>query len=119
MVLRFAEVGVLELLLVIGSNSMEAGVAEWNVIVLEMLYNILRHVQPREVFILSEQQRQVCSFKHFMLDIPVFIRSLGPQRWKFKWEIKPSAGQGKDKSTPAAQRFTQSAQQIWRHICRP
>lgn len=57
--IRFAEVGILDLLLVIGSNSMEADVAEWNVIILEILYNILRHVRPRDVFALNEEQSEV------------------------------------------------------------
>ena len=34
----------------IASNSSETDASEWNVIVLEILYNILRNVSPKDVF---------------------------------------------------------------------
>ncbi|KAI8147994.1 timeless protein-domain-containing protein [Fennellomyces sp. T-0311] len=49
-VLRFCETGVMDLLLAIGSNSAEPDAAEWNVIVLEIFYNLLKNVSPKDVF---------------------------------------------------------------------
>ncbi|KAI9263284.1 timeless protein-domain-containing protein [Phascolomyces articulosus] len=48
--LRFCETGIMDLLLAIASNSSEPDASEWNVIVLEILYNILRNVSPKDVF---------------------------------------------------------------------
>ncbi|KAG2219453.1 hypothetical protein INT45_008101 [Circinella minor] len=49
-VLRFCETGIMDLLMAIASNSSETDASEWNVIVLEILYNILRNVSPKDVF---------------------------------------------------------------------
>ncbi|KAI9490959.1 timeless protein-domain-containing protein [Zychaea mexicana] len=49
-VLRFHETGIMDLLLAIASNSGEPDAAEWNVIVLEIMYNLLRNVSPKDVF---------------------------------------------------------------------
>lgn len=46
---------ILELLLTIASNTTnEADSGEWNVLVLEILYNIIKHVSPKDVFFYKE-----------------------------------------------------------------
>ena len=40
----------MDLLMAIASNSSETDASEWNVIVLEILYNTLRNVSPKDVF---------------------------------------------------------------------
>ncbi|KAI9322900.1 timeless protein-domain-containing protein [Dichotomocladium elegans] len=50
LLVRFCETELMDLLLVIASNSAEQDAAEWNVIVLEILYNLLQGVSAREVF---------------------------------------------------------------------
>ncbi|KAI7875662.1 timeless-domain-containing protein [Lichtheimia hyalospora FSU 10163] len=50
MLLRFCDAGILDLLLVIASNSNEPDSAEWNVIVLEVLYYLLHGVPVKDIF---------------------------------------------------------------------
>ncbi|KAI9268791.1 timeless protein-domain-containing protein [Sporodiniella umbellata] len=51
LVMRFYESDVIELLLTISSNSANRqDSSEWNVLVLEILYNLLEHVDPKSVF---------------------------------------------------------------------
>ncbi|CDH60505.1 dna repair protein [Lichtheimia corymbifera JMRC:FSU:9682] len=50
MLLRFCDAGIIELLLVIASNSNEPDSAEWNVIVLEILYYLLQGVPVKDIF---------------------------------------------------------------------
>ncbi|KAI9008813.1 timeless protein-domain-containing protein [Phycomyces nitens] len=46
----FCESNVMELLLTISSTSTDADSSEWNVIVLEILFNLLEHASPKDVF---------------------------------------------------------------------
>lgn len=51
LMIRFYESDVIELLLTISSNSTNRqDSSEWNVLVLEILYNLLEHVDPKSVF---------------------------------------------------------------------
>ncbi|CDS12810.1 hypothetical protein LRAMOSA04994 [Lichtheimia ramosa] len=50
MLLRFCDAGIIELLLVIASNSSEPDSAEWNVVVLEVLYYLLQGVPVKDIF---------------------------------------------------------------------
>ncbi|KAI8884300.1 timeless-domain-containing protein [Backusella circina FSU 941] len=56
-VIRLYKSDILELLLTIASNTTnEADAGEWNVIVLEILYNIVKHVNPKDVFFYKEMR---------------------------------------------------------------
>ncbi|CAO3669876.1 unnamed protein product [Rhizopus microsporus] len=51
LMIRFYEADVIELLLTISSNSInKQDSSEWNVLVLEILYNIFQHADPKTVF---------------------------------------------------------------------
>lgn len=51
LLMRYYEADVLELLLTIASNSTKVeGTAEWNVLVLELFYNLIKFVDPKQVF---------------------------------------------------------------------
>ncbi|CEP15228.1 hypothetical protein [Parasitella parasitica] len=61
LLIRYYESDVMEFLLTIASNSeRQDGTSEWNVLVLETLYNLLKHVDPRDVFLFkpSEDSKQ-------------------------------------------------------------
>lgn len=63
MLLRFCDAGIIELLLVIASNSNEPDSAEWNVIVLEVLYYLLQGVPVKDIFE-SDLKGKVSSLDH-------------------------------------------------------
>lgn len=51
LMIRYYESDVIELLLTMSSNSANRqDSSEWNVLVLEILYNIVEHVDPKSVF---------------------------------------------------------------------
>lgn len=52
LVIRYYESDIIEFLLTIASNSdKQTETSEWNVLVLETLYNILKHVDAKDVFL--------------------------------------------------------------------
>ncbi|KAF7726188.1 Topoisomerase 1-associated factor 1 [Apophysomyces ossiformis] len=51
LLIRFCESPIMELLLTMASSSMDADSAEFNVMVLEIVHNILQHVNPKDVFL--------------------------------------------------------------------
>lgn len=51
LMIRYYEADVIEFLLTIASNSeRRSGDSEWNVLILESLYNLLKHIDPKDVF---------------------------------------------------------------------
>lgn len=51
LLVRFYESDIMEFLLTIASNSeRQGGTPEWNVLVLETIYNLIKHVDPKDVF---------------------------------------------------------------------
>lgn len=55
LLIRYYESDVVEFLLTIASNSdkSQAHTSEWNVLVLEAIYNLLNRVNPKEIFLYS------------------------------------------------------------------
>lgn len=52
LLIRFYESDIMEFLLTIASNSeRQGGTSEWNVLVLETIYNLLKYVDPKDVFL--------------------------------------------------------------------
>jgi hypothetical protein len=52
LMIRYYEADVIEFLLTIASNSeRQSGDSEWNVLVLESLYNLMKHIDPKDVFL--------------------------------------------------------------------
>ncbi|CAO3621691.1 unnamed protein product [Cunninghamella blakesleeana] len=57
--IRLHESNVLELLLTMSSNNDAAEAGEWNVIILEILYHLLKHANAKEIFMTKEMNTPV------------------------------------------------------------
>lgn len=52
LLIRFYESDIMEFLLTIASNSeRQGGTSEWNMLVLETMYNLIKYVDPKDVFL--------------------------------------------------------------------
>jgi hypothetical protein len=52
LMIRYYEADVIEFLLTIASNSeRQSSDTEWNVLVLESIYNLMKHIDPKDVFL--------------------------------------------------------------------
>ncbi|KAL7326237.1 Topoisomerase 1-associated factor 1 [Mucor circinelloides] len=61
LLIRFYESDIMEFLLTIASNSeRQGGTSEWNMLVLETMYNLIKYVDPKDVFLYkpSEDTKQ-------------------------------------------------------------
>ncbi|KAI7903689.1 timeless protein-domain-containing protein [Cokeromyces recurvatus] len=59
LMIRYYEADVIEFLLTIASNSeRQEGTSEWNVLVLESLFNLLKHVDTKDVFLYQFSERE-------------------------------------------------------------
>ncbi|KAI7864918.1 timeless protein-domain-containing protein [Spinellus fusiger] len=61
LLVRFCESNIVELLLTIASTSTDTDASDWNVIVLEIFYNLLEHVQPKDAFEDKERSKSATS----------------------------------------------------------
>lgn len=60
LLIRFYESDIMEFLLTITSNSeRQGGTSEWNVLVLETIYNLLKYVDPKDVFLYKSSEDSV------------------------------------------------------------
>lgn len=51
LMMRYYESDVIEFLLTIASNSQrQSSTPEWNLLVLESIYNIIKHIDPKDVY---------------------------------------------------------------------
>jgi hypothetical protein len=70
LMIRFYEADVIELLLTISSNSInKQDSSEWNVLVLEILYNIFQHADPKTVFSYNHASDTVRIFLEYSYNI--------------------------------------------------
>jgi hypothetical protein len=69
LMIRYYESDVIEFLLTIASNSTkQSDMSEWNMLVLESIYNVMKYVDPKHVFLyritdgLVHGKLYVCNF---------------------------------------------------------
>lgn len=118
MLLRFCDAGIIELLLVIASNSNEPDSAEWNVIVLEILYYLLQGVPVKDIFE-SDLKGKVST-----LESPVWMRRVELRTSCIGQKCEHDIGQGVciatcrdgEETCPDAE-CTYTSSTIRRHLC--